>query len=154
MPEASSACSFPSRYGGGYITASNYITEVMCERLALKDGVGSLPHKFWNTPKWKKIYFQQLLIANSFLKMYSPTAILNTLRRNPKCYSLRARWIDDQLKNEQDELDKKKKQMEESVKKEQEKIEETTTPVVIIEGSSKPREAFAAPGKPKLRDLD
>jgi hypothetical protein len=154
MPEASSSCTFPSKYGAGNITAPNYISEIMCERLALKDGIASLPHKFWSIPRWKKIYLQQILAANSLLKIYSPTAIINTLKKNPRCYSLRAKWLEDIFKAEQEEVDKKNKKMLEAIEKEEKKKEEVEEEVVII--NSKPRESFTN-GKStisKLRDLD
>lgn len=145
----SEASCFPSRYGGNNVTPANYIVEVICERIALKDKLGALPMKFWALPKWKKIYMMQLLAANSLLKMYSPRAILAGLKKHPKCYSLRAQWLDDSFKEEQEKLDKLQVVVEEA-------LPAQTEPEVVVTGSDKPREAFSHQKsiKAKLRDLD
>jgi hypothetical protein len=136
-----------SKYGGNYITANNYIVEMICERIAAKDKLGALPVKFWNSPKWKKVYFQQLLIVNGLLKMYAPQAIIAGLKKHPNVYSLRAQWLDDTFKEEQEKLDKFKEKIEE---KPPVQIEE---PKLVIE---KPRESFSEKKsiRSKLRDLD
>jgi hypothetical protein len=144
------ASCFQSRFGGGNITPANYIVEIICERLALKEGLSSLPFKFWSTTKWKKVYMQQLLIATGLLKMYSPTAIIAGLKRNPKCYSLRATWLDDCFKEEQEKYENKRKSIEQSVIVAQNEEEKEPEPVL----DSKPRESFAPRKsiKSKLRD--
>ncbi len=122
---------------------------MICERIALKDKLGALPVKFWNLPKWKKIYMQQLLTANSLLKMYSPQAIIAGLRKHPKAYSLRAQWLDDTFKEEQEKIDKLEAAMKENEKK---NVEQEEVKLVI----EQPREAFSNNKsiKSKLKDLD
>ena len=143
--ELSEASRYQSNYGGNYTTAGNYIAELVCERLAAKDKV-TLPVKFWNTDKWKKIYLMQLLAATSLLKMYEPVAILNALKKNWKCYSLKAKWLDDDFKLEQSKLDVMKKRDEGCFSAELERVDT----------QERPREAFInqTSVKSKLRDLD
>lgn len=156
MPEnQSEACRYQSRYGGGFITPNNYIVEEVCQRIALKDKLGSLPIKFWSLPKWKKIYMQQLLIVNGLLKLYKPAAIIAGLRRHPKVYSLRAAWLDDTFKEEQEKIDKQEKMDRER------EAEKALLPVeqslpAQTEPAGPPREAFSPNKsiKAKLKDLD
>lgn len=102
--EKSDTSKYESRYGGGFVSGGQYIAEIMCERIAKKDGRG-LPVKFWNLPTWKKIFMQQLLASNGLLKLYHSQAILSALRKDTKAYSLRAPWLDDIIKEEQMKLD-------------------------------------------------
>lgn len=145
------ASRYMSKYGGNNITPANYIVEMICERLALKDKLGALPMKFWALPKWKKTYMMQLLTANSLLKLYSPQAIIAGLRKHPKVYSLRAAWLDDTFKEEQEKVDKMAAQMEEISQRETLPAKEQAQPVI-----EKPRESFSNNKSviSKLRDLD
>jgi hypothetical protein len=106
---------FKSITTGEDCKAPQLLAEIMCVREAKKKGI-SLPHKFWNTPEWKKKYKIQILAANSLLKVYSPMAILNALKRK-ECnwqYSLRANGISDTCDEEQRKLDKQDKLIEKS----------------------------------------
>lgn len=154
MPEnQTESCRYESSYGGGYITPANYIVERICERIALKDKVGALPFKFWSLAKWKKIYMQQLLLANSLLKMYEPQVILAGLKKHPKVYSLRAEWLDDTFKEEKEKLEKQRKALAE-----QQVVIKENAPVEALPAQepTAPREAFTPNKsiKAKLRDLD
>lgn len=51
-------------------TAAQYIAEIICQRIANKEKVGTLTYKFWNQPKWKKIYIRQVSLANKLIKDY------------------------------------------------------------------------------------
>jgi len=148
--EQSEASRYKSKYGeeNSYCTPQNYIAELVCERLAMKEKC-VLPVKFWNTDKWKKTYLMQLLTATSLLKMYEPAAIIAALKKNWKCYSLKAKWLDDDFKLEQEKLNKLKKRDEGASSANHTPIERTTT-------EEKPREAFVEGKsvKARLRDLD
>ncbi len=153
MPEIqSNASRYQSRYGGGFITPNNYIVELICERIALKEKLGALPVKFWSLPKWKKIYMQQLLIATSLLKMYDPQAVITGLKKHPKVWSLRAPWLDDTFKEEQESLNKQK----ELIKQREVEKEPTREALPAQTEPEAPRESFSPQKsiKAKLRDLD
>jgi hypothetical protein len=55
---------------GDYCTAAQYIAEIICQRIADKDKIGTLAYKFWNQPKWKKIYIRQVGLANKLIKKH------------------------------------------------------------------------------------
>lgn len=85
---------FQSNYGGEWCTAAHYLVEIICEKIAKKDG-NSLPNKFWNVDKWKKTYRHQIIAANGLLKMYDAKAIMKAIR-HPKAktvYSYGAHFI-------------------------------------------------------------
>lgn len=83
---------YPSRYSPqGYVHAAQYITELICEMKAKKDG-GELPVKFWTLSKWNKYYKYQITLANKLLKKYSESCVISAMRdsRSKKTYSLRS----------------------------------------------------------------
>lgn len=145
--ERSETNSYQSRYGGGWITSAQYIAEVMCERLAKKDKK-DLPVKFWNTPTWKRAFLQQVLAANTVLKLFKPQAILAALRREWKAFSLRAAWLTPVFQEEQSKLENQQQAIEE---KETVKVEAT-----VVKTDEKPRPTFYQKKSVlnKLRDLD
>ncbi len=102
--ERTEASRYESRYGGNAITPAQFIAELMCERLAKKDKK-DLPVKFWNLPTWKRTFLQQVLAANTLLKVFSPKAILQALKREPKVFSLRAPWFTPVVQEEQQKCD-------------------------------------------------
>ena len=55
---------------GDYCTAAQYIAEIICQRIANKEKIGTLAYKFWNQPKWKKTYIRQVSLANKLIKEY------------------------------------------------------------------------------------
>lgn len=94
---------YPSRYSPGkWISSSQYITELICEKKAQKNKK-DLPNEFWNLPEWKKFYKQQILAACGLLKIYDDKAIIRALQNKAawSIYSLRAPHLDDIIKEEQ-----------------------------------------------------
>lgn len=87
---------YQSRYGGGYITAAQYITELTCEHAA-RATKRNLADFFWNDPIWKKDFLAQLNHANKLLKIYEPATIISVLQsktlRYKKLTSLGAKWL-------------------------------------------------------------
>lgn len=55
---------------GDYCTSAQYIAEIICQRSADKEKVGTLPYKFWNLPKWKKLYVRQVALANKLVNKH------------------------------------------------------------------------------------
>lgn len=81
-----------SKYSNGKeVSASQYITELICENKA-KIEKKDLHYKFWNNKIWSKYYRDQIASANKLLKDYDAKAIVNALKdpQASKIYSLRA----------------------------------------------------------------
>lgn len=80
-----------SRYSEGYVSAGQYITELICEKKAtsLKR---ELPIRFWKLKEWASYFRSQIGSAHKLLKQFHEKAIIKALN-NPKArsiYSLRA----------------------------------------------------------------
>jgi hypothetical protein len=129
------------------ITPAQYLAELVCERIAKKDGK-TLPVKFWNTDRWKKIFLQQLLAANTLLKVYHPIAIIRALRTQKTSYSLRAKWLLDTIEKEQKNLLVEQKQLDNLKKYHEDLVTEIK--------NNKPREAFTQhkSSLDRLRELE
>lgn len=98
---------YPSRYSNGkMVTAAQYITELICEKKARKDG-GDLPQEFWKQDKWASYFRQQIVSANGLLRIYDAQAIIRALKSNASfsIFSLRAPHLDDIIKKEQAALE-------------------------------------------------
>jgi hypothetical protein len=83
---------YPSKYSNGKdVTAAQYITEMICERLAKKEKK-DLHYRFWLSKEWEKQYKGQIGQANKLLKKYDAKDIINALlsKAGSKIYSLRA----------------------------------------------------------------
>lgn len=68
-----------SRFGAGNISPVQWLAESMCDRLARRDKV-TLPHHFWNLPRWEKQFVLQTVHAAKLLKSYPIEFILAALR--------------------------------------------------------------------------
>ena len=76
---------------GDYCTCAQYLAEIVCTRMAEKENSGTQAHKFWNLPKWRKVYQYQVVLANRLLKKYPEAAVVKSVN-SPECkrmYSLR-----------------------------------------------------------------
>ena len=76
---------------GEYCTCAQYLAEIVCTRMAEKENSGTQAHKFWNLPKWRKVYQYQVVLANRLIKKYSEAAVVKSVN-SPECkrmYSLR-----------------------------------------------------------------
>lgn len=88
---------FPSKYSNGkQVTAAQFITEMICERIA-KRNKKDLHYKFWVSKEWEKEYKGQIATAHKLLKKYHAKAIIDALLSNDglKIYSLRAPHLSD-----------------------------------------------------------
>ena len=83
---------FQSNYGGGWISASQWLAEFMCERKAAKDK-RALTIRFWENEDWCKFFKFQVVIAARLLKKYHPLAIAEGCRLTKGCYSLNAPFL-------------------------------------------------------------
>jgi len=61
---------------GDFCTPAQYIAELVCQKQAKHEKAGTLPYKFWNTPKWKKIYIRQVSLANKLIKEYGEEPVI------------------------------------------------------------------------------
>ncbi len=83
---------YESRFGGGWLNANQYLAEGMCDRIARKDG-RSLPLRFWETKEWKEVFGYQLLLSSRLLKRFSAQVIIRALRKEKRCWSLKAPFL-------------------------------------------------------------
>jgi hypothetical protein len=98
---------YPSKYSNGKsVTAAQYITELICEKMAKKDKK-DLHYRFWVTPELEKYYRNQIASAHALLKKYSDTAVIRALNnpKTEKIYSLRAPHLPAIIEQEQHSLD-------------------------------------------------
>ena len=83
---------YPSKYSNGKdVSAAQYITEIICEKKAKREGK-DLHYRFWINKEWAAFYRNQIASANKLIKQYKQLAIIKALN-NPKAekiYSLRA----------------------------------------------------------------
>jgi hypothetical protein len=88
-----------------YVTAAQYLAEVMCARLAARDKT-SLPVRFWERPRWKKIFLQQVRLASGLLAAYPREAVSAALRspEGRRAYSLGAPWIEELVRQQAERL--------------------------------------------------
>jgi hypothetical protein len=78
--ERSKKSTYPSRYGGGYVTIAQYITEYLCENIAKNKGK-ELPQQFWELEEWSKFYKTQIVLLNKYIiKKYHPRAVVKALK--------------------------------------------------------------------------
>tara|TARA_R110002020_G_scaffold229354_1_gene440094 strand:- start:412 stop:879 length:468 start_codon:yes stop_codon:yes gene_type:complete len=77
---------FRSIYSGGYVTDAQYITEALFYLISKAKKI-DLPENFWNDEEWTKEFKWQITLVNRLLKIYSPHAILKTLR-DKRCWGV------------------------------------------------------------------
>ena len=110
---------YPSRYSPQkFVTAAQYILELVCEKRALKDKK-ELPIKFWNLPEWASLFKSQLRKCHALLKQYDEKAIIAAIKGS-NIYSLHAPWITQECDKHQGILEAQKR------KREMEKAQKTT----------------------------
>lgn len=147
MPEQwSESCPYTSLYGGGYISASQYLAESMVARRARYNNI-TLPNKFWNIERWKRVFLLEVRHASRLLTLYSVEAIIKALRtkEGKRVYSFGAKWLDPLIAEEQRLID-----VANAAKSQESEVKETEPTVVV--GKTGPRPAFS-PTKSKLDKL-
>ena len=85
--EPSAKRPFLSRFGGGYISAAQYLAEFSCERKAKGQGRGLLP-RFWELRQWRILFRHQVKQANLLLEKYDWRAVWRAWEALPQTYSL------------------------------------------------------------------
>lgn len=87
------------------VSAAKYITELVCERKAIKDKK-DLHYRFWLSKEWQGFFRNQIGTAYKLLKKYSDKAIVNALLtpKGKTIYSLRAPYLIDIIEKEEKKL--------------------------------------------------
>ncbi len=103
---------YKSSFSGRDVTAAQYLAETMCNRQAIKKKE-RLVDKFWNTPKWRMPFKQQILAAHALLKIYEPEEIIAAIMRKDALwiFSLRFPGLNQIILEEKDRLDKLKNRL-------------------------------------------
>lgn len=99
-----------SKYSNGkYVSAAQYITEIICENKA-KIEKRDLHYRFWLNKEWAKYFRNQIATANKLVKQYDDKAIIRALKdpKATKIYSLRSPVLMSMIKKEADLLAKEK----------------------------------------------
>ena len=137
---------YKSSFSGHDVTAAQYLAEIMCNRQAIKKKE-RLPDKFWNTPKWKMPFKQQILAAHALLKIYEPDEIIAGIMRKDAqwIFSLRFPGLNQIILEEKDRLDKLKVRLTNVEIPEYDETRPDVLPVVPFKQESKIN---------KLRNLD
>lgn len=89
-----------------FVSAAQYITELICERKALKDKK-DLHYRFWLNKEWANFFRNQIGSAHKLLKKYNEKAIVNALisDQGKKIFSLRAPHLPAMIEEHQKILD-------------------------------------------------
>ena len=107
--------SYISPTSGESCSCAQYIAEIVTRREADKKRI-VLPNKWWNHEPWRKKYAQNVISANSLLKLYDCLAIIRALNRK-ECswqWSLRVKDLHTFFREEQLKLDTEKLTIEQS----------------------------------------
>lgn len=137
--QRSKKSNYKSRYGGEYISAAQYLTELICEKRGEYEG-NDLPAQFWRMDKWSRFFREQVGAANDLLSRYSDKAIIAAVGKLKRLYSLRNPLVEQYCKEEQAKLNVL------------DKMERTVIPELNEGATHKP---FVKAGKlGKLRDLE
>jgi hypothetical protein len=83
---------YQSRFGGGWLTASQYLAENMCSRKGRSEGSELAPF-FWREPYWQKEFLKQKRFAEDLLKDFDIQSIIAALKHPDakKIYSFGAK---------------------------------------------------------------
>jgi len=93
---------------GDFCTAAQYVAEIICQKCATHEKAGTLPYKFWNLPKWKKLYIRQVSLANKLIKEYGEEPVIKFVKSSAgkKTISLGARNVKKEIEKIKNTLDK------------------------------------------------
>ena len=114
---------YPSRYSQSkWVTAVQYIVELLCEQKAKSEKRGDLPVQFWQLEEWEKFFKSQVRIANKVLKEHGEKAVIEVIKRH-RIWSLNPYWVLQYIVAEESAM---------QGKIERSKIEHSDKPVDII----------------------
>lgn len=98
-------------YMEGYVSAAEYICELIFTKRSEFKNEGRLPENFWNDAKYKRVYTGQIIHINRLLKMYSPKAIIEALKEIKVCFSITNKKLLPMIVEKQKEIDKTRKEL-------------------------------------------
>ena len=133
---------FPSKYSNGkVVTAAQYITEIICERKAVSDGL-DLHYRFWLQPKWSAFYRNQIASAHKLLAKHDAMAIVKALQttQGKKIYSLRAPHLPAIIEQQKKILDQKNNTLTQDIQRKSE---------IVFQQNNQTKSIIS-----KLKDLD
>jgi hypothetical protein len=82
---------YPSRYSPGqYVTAAQYIIELVCEQYARKQGK-ELPIHFWKLDEWRTYWGGQCRTVNQLIKKFPPSLLIKIIKEK-KLDNVRPKW--------------------------------------------------------------
>jgi len=118
-------------------TEAQTLADFLCKRKGQVQKIPT-PDGYWNSQEWKEEYKKNIIAANSFLKLYSYTVIMNVLNSKAfkNIYSLRFPGLMKALEEEEGKL-KRQQAMEEFKMAKVEKKEVDNTPVSAPKISNK-----------------
>lgn len=133
---------YPSRYSPqGWVSAAQYITEVICEKKAQKDKT-DLPIKFWEIEEWKSYYRYQITLANKLVKEFGEESVVAALK-DSRCwgtYSLRSKFLHSIIQEKKDSIVERTKAVDYNVNDKEN----------VVHKSNNDQKSIIS----KLRDLD
>ena len=107
--QRSQSSRFKSPSTGEYCTVSQYIAEILVQRKAEKDNVGSLSYKFWNKTQ-KKEYTRQVQSVSKLINMFGEPAVFDyIIKTNKRVYSASPKWVKDEIAKHKKCIDKQPK---------------------------------------------
>lgn len=106
---------FTSITSGRQCTPAQFIAEQILLNLAAKEKI-KLTAGFWNNYPWNVRYKQQIIAANSLLKIYSAESIIAALNNKDTKWitSLRVKKLQEYIQVEEEKLTQVAKKIEES----------------------------------------
>lgn len=121
---------FISKLSGNEVKPAQYLTELMAERKARKDGKPQIQAGFWRDDYWQEFYVQTIQAANSLLKLYSAEVIIAAVKdkRASWMYSLRTKSLKPILAEYE-----KKAEIQAKIEKEKQQQAEAPKPVESLE---------------------
>ena len=97
---------FKSPSTGEYCTIAQYIAEILIQRKAEKENLGSLSYKFWNKAQ-KKSYATQIQAVSKLINKFGERQVYDYIvNKNKKVYSALPKWVKDAVSQHRTSLEK------------------------------------------------
>lgn len=129
--QRSQSSRFKSPSTGEYCTIGQYIAEILVQRKAERENVGSLSYKFWNKTQ-KKEYTRQVQSVSKLISTFGESAVFDyIINISKRVYSASPKWV-------KDEIAKHKKYIDKQPKKDYVKVAEVNKENI----TSQPRKTF------------
>lgn len=97
-----------SKISGNEVTQAQYLTELVCSRLYKKKEGKQAQAGFWSDSHyWTNQYKNQIIKANTLLRMYNFNVICRVLEQESWCFSLHNKQLSQKFVDEQKKYDTK-----------------------------------------------